>query len=120
MAGCTRATTLPPLPTSDEVLVQRNSTELGPLKTDRIGPLVEFVNRRLTGWAAPWYGAPVGQVYFTFRSAGRVVGNFYLGPWFFGRDYGDFLSQSASRAEVEELGRIVNLPLVAYVESARR
>jgi len=120
LVGCSRTRTLQPVPGSDEVQIQRNSTYLSPLDAGRIPPLLDFVNRRLSGWSTPWYGAPVGQVYFTFRSAGHVVGNFYVGPWFFGRDSGDFLSQSASRLEVEELGRIANLPLVAYVQSAAR
>jgi hypothetical protein len=120
VVACSTPRTLPPLPQSDEVLVQRNSTEPVPLELSRIAPLTVFVNQRLSGWAMPWYGAPVGQVYFIFRSRGRVVGNFYVGPWFFGRDHGDFLSQTATRAEVEELGRITSLPLLAYVESAAR
>ena len=109
--------TLPPLPAPDEVLVQRNSAVLRPIKgPTQLAAITSFVNARLTGWSTPWYGAPVGQVYFIFKAAGRVVGNFYVGSWFFGRDHGDFLSQSATRAEVTELGRIAHLPLIEYVE----
>jgi hypothetical protein len=110
--------TLPPLPVPDEVLVQRNGVLLSPIKDPtQLAAIASFVNGRLTGWSAPWYGAPVGQVYFIFKVASRVVGNFYVGPWFFGRDHGDFLSQSASRAEVAELGRLAHLPLIEYVEA---
>ena len=121
LAACSPSKVLPPLQPPDEVLIQRNSEVVGKVvEQAQLAKISSFVNARLTGWSTPWFGAPVGQVYFIFRNKGLVMGNFYVGPWFFGRDHGDFLSQSARKEEVAELGRIANLPLVEYVEAVGR
>lgn len=101
----------------DEIFVTRNNKPLVEL-TDptQLLNMTAFVNQRLSGWSVPWFGAPVGQIYFTFRKAGRPIGNFYVGPSFFGRDHGNFLSQSASKDEIVELGLITGLPVLIEVE----
>lgn len=82
---------------------------------DRIAALVSFVNSLPNRWSIPWYGPPVGRVYFEFVSGKKVAGNFYVGPDFFGRDADKHYSQGASREKIEELGRIVEVDLWAYV-----
>jgi hypothetical protein len=123
LAGCStgQSKTLPPLLAPDDILVARNSRPLAELNDQtQLVKMTAFVNQRLTGWSVPWYGAPVGQIYFTFRKEGKPMGNFYVGPWFFGRDYGDFLSRSATKAEIIELERIASLPILNYVEGASK
>ena len=123
IAGCSsgRSQTLPPLPTPDDILVTRNSTPLTEMKDQtQLTKMTAFVNQRLVGWSVPWYGAPVGQIYFTFRNEGRATGNFYVGPWFFGRDNGDFLSRTTTKDEIIELERITGLPILSYVEGASK
>jgi len=82
---------------------------------ERVEALVAFVNALPARWDVPWYGPPVGRVYFEFFSAKRSSGNFYVGPGFFGRDTDRHYSQDASRARIEELGRIVGIDLWAYI-----
>src|SRR5690348_13493180 len=53
---------------------------------ERVEKIVSFVNSLPQNWSVPWYGPPVGQVYFDFYQSGTNVGNFYVGPNFFGRD----------------------------------
>ena len=82
---------------------------------EHIEELVTFVNELPSRWGVPWYGPPVGRVYFEFFSAKKGVGNFYVGPDFFGRDTDRHYSQDASRSRIEELGRIVGIDLWAYI-----
>ena len=82
--------------------------------------LVSFVNYLPQKWEVPWYGPPVGKIYFNLFSEGKFVGNFYVGPNFFGRDisYGHdsyFFSQSATKEQIDQLGKIVGLDLWEYV-----
>ncbi|MGA2017776.1 MAG: hypothetical protein ABSH26_12550 [Opitutaceae bacterium] len=84
---------------------------------ERVDALVAFVNSLPGRWGIPWYGPPVGRVYFEFISAKRGVGNFYVGPDFFGRDTDRHYSQEASRARIEELGKIVDIDLWGYINS---
>ncbi|HMD62273.1 MAG TPA: hypothetical protein VKG78_12625 [Opitutaceae bacterium] len=82
---------------------------------EKIDALVSFVNSLPGNWGIPWYGPPVGRVYFEFYSAKRSAGNFYVGPDFFGRDADRHYSEDASRGRIEELGKIVDIDLWAYV-----
>jgi hypothetical protein len=82
---------------------------------ERIAALASFINSLPEKWGIPWYGAPVGRVYFEFISKGKDVGNFYLGPNFVGRVEGKSYSQTATRGQIEELGKIVELDLWAYL-----
>lgn len=85
---------------------------------ERIDALVAFVNSLPSRWGIPWYGPPVGRVYFEFISDKKPVGNFYVGPDFFGRDTDRHFSQEASRGRIQELGRIVDVDLWGYLNGA--
>jgi len=85
---------------------------------DRIAALVAFVNSLPNKWSVPWYGAPIGRVYFEFISANNMVGNFYVGPNFVGRDSGKSYSQGTDRETIEELGKIVDMDLWEYVSAS--
>jgi hypothetical protein len=84
---------------------------------DKIAALVTFVNALPSKWGVPWYGAHIGRVYFEFINDKKSVGNFYLGTTFVGRDVGKPYSQSADKATIEELGKIVDMDLWAYVSA---
>jgi hypothetical protein len=86
----------------------------------QIAALTAFINDLPGKWDVPWYGPPVGQVYLTFHRNGKFVGNFYVGPWFFGRDGGNFWSQRARRPQVEQLGALLGFDLVPCLEAATR
>src|SRR4051812_38872992 len=91
---------LPPVETPDLICVERTHPKqlLAELKEpQQIAPVVAFINARLVGWSVPWYGPPIGQVYLLLYKNGTFIGNFYVGPWFVGRDYGDILSQRATK-----------------------
>jgi len=96
------------------------------IQKEKIEELISFVNALPQKWAVPsWYGPPVGKVYFNLYDAGKFYGNFYVGPNFFGRDvsYGhdnyDFLSQAASKAQINALGNIVGFDLQKYFNEER-
>jgi hypothetical protein len=122
LAGCAAVglgEKLNPLPSSDRVALKKNYGRVLPVEElkdaatlDRLGTFVNALPRR---WSVPWYGPPVGKVYFTFYRAGKSVGNFYVGPNFFGRDGGNFWSQSASKKQMDELSEIVGFDLWSYV-----
>jgi len=117
------ATSLPPVSTPDVIRVERNHPKqvLVEVKDpDRVQAVVGFINSRLAGWSVPWYGPPVGQVYLNLIKDGKVVANFYVGPWFFGRDQGNFWSQRATEREVTELGKLLDVPLAEIIKSAER
>jgi len=82
---------------------------------ERVAALVAFVNSLPSKWSIPWYGPPVGRVYFEFVSARRTAGNFYVGPDFFGRDTDRHYSQDASREKIQELGKIAGVDIWGYV-----
>jgi hypothetical protein len=89
---------------------------------ERIEKLTAFVNSLPQDWNVPWYGPPVGQIYFDFYKDGMNVGNFYVGQNFFGRDanYGgghfEFYSQTATETQIRGLGEIVGFDLWKYVQ----
>jgi hypothetical protein len=84
---------------------------------ESVEKLISFINSLPPKWEVPWYGPPVGKIYFNLHSEGKLTGNFYVGPNFFGRDasYGhdayNFFSQSATKAQIDQLGKIVGLDL---------
>jgi hypothetical protein len=85
-----------------------------------LSDLVDFINSLPPKWEVPWYGPPVGRVYFHFYKQNAPVGNFYVGQDFFGRDvrYGNgfkFLSQSATPAQIDQLARLTSLDLRAQL-----
>jgi hypothetical protein len=121
LTGCSSdaAKALPPLSAPDYVRVTLKNAPLAEIN-DRaeLAQLTAFVNRRLVGWSAPWFGGPACHVCFTFHGQGGVIGTFHVGPGFFGRDDAGPLSQMATKAEIMELEHISNLPLTKYLEGA--
>jgi hypothetical protein len=120
--GCTpekkeASALLSPLASSDFVKVHDSTDKplsVGDItNADRIQKLISFVNSLPQDWSVPWYGPPGGQIYFDFYRGETNVGNFYVGPNFFGRDIyhrnGDirFYSQSATEAQIRQVGEIV-------------
>ena len=83
----------------------------------QIAPVVGFINARLAGWSVPYYGPPVVQVYLFLYKNGEFIGDFYVGPWFFGRDYGDFFSQRATKEEIARLEHMLGVPLAEIVNA---
>ncbi|HKI71425.1 MAG TPA: hypothetical protein VKA81_03545, partial [Verrucomicrobiae bacterium] len=75
--------TLNPQAPADLVKIDKNHGSELPIAeievADRIEKLVSFVNSLPQKWSVPWYGPPVGKVYFNFYKDGRAVGNFYVG-----------------------------------------
>jgi len=124
LAGCTTYEKLPAQRQADLVTITTlpGFPEL-PRKeirgADQIAALVSFVNSLPNRWNVPWAGPPVGQVNFEFYSHGKFVGNFYVGPNFFGRDAGNFWSQSTDRTKIVELGKIVELDLLTYIDAKK-
>jgi hypothetical protein len=131
LLGCSscvsnKAVILKPLAAADVVKVRdRLSTSLpvGDITDkERVEKIVSFVNSLPQNWSVPWYGPPVGQVYFDFYRGGTNVGNFYVGPDFFGRDanYGhgsfEFYSQSATETQIREFGKIAGFDVWKYVQ----
>jgi hypothetical protein len=93
-------------------------TEISDAK--KITALTGFINDLPGKWDVPWYGPPVGQVYLTFYREGNPAGNFYVGPWFFGRDGGGFWSQRARKEQVARLGTLLGFDLIPFIEPAPR
>jgi hypothetical protein len=84
---------------------------------DKVAALVSFVNGLPNRWTIPWYGTPVGRVYFQFVSGGKGIGNFFVGPDFIGRESGKIYSQGVGRGTIEEVGKIIGFDLWHYVSS---
>jgi hypothetical protein len=84
---------------------------------EKIAALVAFVNELPDHWSIPWYGPPVGRVYFQFISGGKNIGNFFVGPNFVGRESGKAYSQGARKGTIEDVGKIVGIDLWGYVSS---
>jgi hypothetical protein len=120
LCGCGLSTRLPEQKPADIVRITTMAGYPGLSRRDirqkeRIDALVAFVNSLPNRWGIPWYGPPVGRVYFEFISAKKGVGNFYVGRDFFGRDTDRHYSQDTSRARIEALGRIVDIDLWGYI-----
>ena len=126
LVGCSisaRAETLKPQVEADVVKLKKTYGNALPVEAieekERVMRLVTFVNALPQKWNVPWYGPPVGKVYFEFYREGKLVGNFYAGPDFFGRDGHNFWSQKASKKQMEALGEIVGFNLWAYIHEKR-
>jgi hypothetical protein len=120
LAGCGARGKLPAQPPADYVRITTLAGFPGLPRRDirekeRVAALVAFVNSLPGKWSVPWYGPPVGRVYFEFFSARRIEGNFYVGPDFFGRDTDKHYSQAASPEKIQELGKITGVDLWGYV-----
>ena len=117
---------LRPLVAADVVKIRDNNDNALPVgditNTDQIEKFVSFVNSLPQDWSTPWYGPPVGRVYFDFYKGETNVGNLYVGPNFFGRDvfYREgsikFYSQLASEPQIKGLGKILGFDLWKYVQ----
>ena len=106
---------LPPITEADRIEARRPAS-LQPFleitEPSTIQALRQFVNAYPAGWTVPFAGPPVGQVYFDFYAEDRMVGNFYVGPHFFGRDHGGFFSRTATDDEIERLNSIVGFMVI--------
>ncbi len=106
---------LPPIVEADRIDVRRHGnleSSLQITEPSTIDELRKFVNSYPAGWSVPFTGPPVGQLYFDFYSQDVFVGNFYIGPQFFGRDHGNFFSRSATEDEIAKLNSIVGFAVL--------
>jgi hypothetical protein len=118
--GCADKKTLPPQELVDIIRVEQNHPEnelVVITDKEKIQAVVDFINKKKSGWSVPWYGSPVGQVYLELYKNEKFVGNFYVGPNFFGRDLGNFWSQPASKNEIAELGSILGINSLTIIGS---
>lgn len=112
-------TSLHPLGKADMVKL-RNSYG-GPIPVNeirdqaRIDKLQLFINALPPKWSVPWSGPPVGKISISFYEKEKFVGNFDVGPDFFGRNGSDFWSQSASKQQIQEVGIIAGFDLWSYI-----
>jgi hypothetical protein len=87
----------------------------------QISRLTHFINALPDKWSVPWYGPPVGTIYFDFYHSGRFIGNFYVGPDFFGRDAGNnFCSQPATSQQLDVLSAIVGFDIRSHLKKAEQ
>jgi len=86
---------------------------------EKIEAIVGFINTKQGGWTVPWYGPPVGQVYLELYKNEKFIGNFYVGPYFFGRDIGNFWSQSTNKEEIQELGSMLGINLLDMISETK-
>ena len=124
VAGCTNYTKLQPQQSADLVKISTIAgfpelprKEIG--EKEQVAKLVSFVNSLPNRWNVPWYSPPVGQINFEFYADKKMVGRFYVGTFFFGRDGGNFWSQNANRTQIEELSKIVGLDIWAYLNGEK-
>ena len=106
---------IPPMGEADVVEVRRTGIRdpfMEITNSARIDELREFVNSYSAGWTVPLTGPPVGELYFDFYREGELIGNFYYGPGFFGRDHGGFFSRSVTDEETRKLSSILESAFV--------
>ncbi|WP_166420069.1 hypothetical protein [Pseudoalteromonas sp. Z1A8] len=118
LTSCSSGNTLPKqaIPTLIKVEQTFPKKEIRLIKDpEQIAQIIGFVNQYTDNWTVPWYGPPVGQIYFNFYSDNEYVGNFYVGPHFFGRDYGDFWSQNANKSDISKLGKLSEIDLLTLI-----
>ena len=118
VSGCVGIETLPPQGDADEIRIEINQpkeTLLIIKDEETVNRIVAFINTKLEGWSSSLTGPPVGQVYFLLYKEEKFVGNFYIGKYFFGRDYDSFWSQPATTKEIEKLGNIVGIDLLTLI-----
>jgi hypothetical protein len=114
------------LPAAERIVVRSTGGPAPPVgvieDSVQVARLEAFVDSLPPKWKTPWFGPPVGRVYFDFYRNGKLVGNFYVGPNFFGRDMfapedAEFLSQEASQAQVDQLSRIAGFDLWKFIHA---
>lgn len=125
-AASAAPTWLAVLPAAERVVVRAARGPAAPIgaieEAGRVARLEAFVDTLPPKWKTPWFGPPVGRVYFDFYRNGKRVGSFYVGPNFFGRDSfspgdAEFLSQEASRDQVDRLSGIVGFDLWKFIHA---
>jgi hypothetical protein len=93
--------------------VKSNDGTLKPRQiTDRrqIDAIVDFVKARTTGWYAPWYGVPVGQIRTEIYQDQKFIADFAIGRDFFeAQGCGYFYIRKASSAETRELLKLLGV-----------
>jgi hypothetical protein len=118
------ARALEPQATADLIKLRSTSHANFPVgeisESGHIAAIIAFINHLPARWNVPWYGPPVGQVYLSFYRDKKFVGNFYAGPNFFGRDLGNFWSQSASPQQLAELGDLLGFDLKPYLSPSSK
>ena len=122
MTGCASIQTLPEQGHADEIrVVDRHMKEvLGAIHDQaKIDKVIAFINSKRDGWDVPLSGPPVGQVYINFYKTQKYIGNFYIGPYFFGRDHGNFWSKPASKEEIKQFGDLLGIELSSIIDEAR-
>lgn len=115
LAGCEGKQSLPPQELVDVIYVKQTYPEnelIVVRDKEKTEAVVAFINKRQNGWSVPMFGAPVGQVYLELYKNEEFVGNFYVGPHFFGRDLDKFWSQPATETEIKQLGSILGIDLL--------
>jgi len=85
---------------------------------EKVKAVIDFINTKQDGWSFPWYGPPVGKIYLKLYKEEKFVVNFYVGLYFFGRDFGNFWSQSASTTEIASLGSLLGVNLLELISAA--
>ena len=118
LAGCSFTTTLPEQTTPDIIRVERtfpSETIVVINEKRRVDNIISFINSKLGGWDVPIIGPPVGQVYLNLYKDNKIIGNFYVGPMFFGRDNGNFWSQPADKVDIDELGNLIDVDLMSII-----
>ena len=121
LSSCAGNQSLPPQEMVDIIRVEQNypKKDLAIIQDkEKVKAVIDFVNSKQDGWSIPWYGPPVGKVYLKLYKEEKFVGNFYVGPYFFGRDFGNFWSQSASKAEIASLGSLLGVNLLELISAA--
>ena len=119
--SCSEKQSLPSQGLVDSIRVEQNhpKKQLAFLEDKRqIEAIIEFINTKRDGWSVPWYGPPVGTVYLKLYIKEKYVGNFYIGPYFFGRDHGNFWSQSSSKSEIKDLGALLDIKLLELIDAS--
>ncbi len=121
LAGCAGKQSLTVLEMVDEIRIEQihPKQELLILNDiEKIKTVIAFISSKERGWSGPWYGTPIGQVYLNLYKGKKVVGNFYVGPGFFGRNNGDDMSQSVSDEDISQLGALLGLDLLGIINAA--
>ena len=74
----------------------------------QIAAIVDFFKARTSGWHAPWYGVPVGQVRAEIYQGQKFIADFAVGRDFFGaQGCGYFYIRKASQVEIQELSKLL-------------
>ena len=111
LAGC-ESIDAPLFDNITRIEIRRNNNELLSTITDakQIAAVVTFTDSHHTGWGTPWYGVPAPIIVANFYDRESFKGHIGVGSSFLETQReGDFLSQSASNAEIKKFLALVGL-----------